>query len=97
MESLERQTGKRKQRLKRRKAFRLFLIVVVIGIAVGADSFAAITTLQVNHRITKFGLNNVGELVTQTGYFYCGKRNGRQRQTLGLEYTIDRQQACVQL
>ena len=25
--------------------------------------------LQVNHRITKFGLNNVGELVTQTGYF----------------------------
>ena len=23
--------------------------------------------------------------------FYCGKRNGRQRQTLGLEYTIDRQ------
>lgn len=27
------------------------------------------TTLQVNHRITKFGLNNVGELVTQTGYF----------------------------
>ena len=54
---------------KRRKAFRLFLIVVVIGIAVGADSFAAMTTLQVNHRITKFGLNNVGELVTQTGYF----------------------------
>lgn len=69
VESLERQPGKRKQRLKRRKAFRLFLIVVVIGIAVGADSFAAITTLQVNHRITKFGLNNVGELVTQTGYF----------------------------